>query len=554
MPKMPVQPQRPLPFGLPQGAPVIASPPRFLEADRRQLMLLLQQGVALQREGKFVEAERYYQIVLQRVPDMPEACNLMGTIALEAKDEAVAAEYFEKAVKGMPKDPTIRHNFGSALFQLREYHDAIAQLRRALELKPGQIDSLSLMSNCFNRLGRGEEAVQFADKGLRMDENHAGCRVSKADALISLGRMDEAEVLLKKNIADRIAVSRSWQSLSAVRKFASDAPELEAVRVELQDPTLTEEQKTPLHYALAKMANDGKHYDEAMAEYIAAKAKDAASYDIVQYERRVDSLIEFFNPMFLGARKDFGDPSQRPVFIVGMPRSGTTLTEQIISSHPQVAGAGELVEMVSIARHIGDNIRLMSRYGANLMSISREDSAKLAQRYLKFIDRTSREAARVTDKMPHNFEHVGLIALLFPNATIIHCKRDAIDNCLSCYMNAFSDAHAYNTDLGKLGRYYRAYDRLMKHWYKVLPGRIFENQYETLVADQEGQSRKLIAQCKLEWDDACLNYTENERAVNTISRWQVRQPIYKTSMKRWKPYEKHLCPLIAGLGDLADVS
>jgi tetratricopeptide (TPR) repeat protein len=553
MPKMPVQPQRPLPFGLPP-APSLAPPPKLSETERRQMLMMLQRGVVLQREGKFVEAERYYQMVLQRVPDMPEACNLMGTIALEAEDEAVAAEYLEKAVKGLPKDPTVRHNFASALFRLHEYHAAIAQLRKALELKPGQIDSLSLMSNCFSRLGRGEEAVQFADKGLRMEESHAACRVAKADALISLGRMEDAETLLRKNIAERIAVPRSWQGISSVKKFSSGAPELDAVRAELRDPALTDEQKTPLHYALAKIANDAKLYDEAMEHYVIAKAKDAASYDIVQYERRVDSLIEFFNPLFLGARKDFGDPSQRPVFIVGMPRSGTTLTEQIISSHPQVAGAGELGEMAAIARSLGDNRRIMSRYGANLMSLPREGSARLAQRYLKFIDRTSREAARVTDKMPHNFEHVGLIALLFPNATIIHCKRDAIDNCLSCYMNAFNESHDYGTDLGKLGRYYRAYDRLMKHWHKVLPGRIFDNQYETLVADQEGQSRKLIAHCRLEWDEACLNYTENDRAVNTISRWQVRQPIYKTSLKRWKPYEKHLGPLIAGLGDLADVS
>jgi tetratricopeptide (TPR) repeat protein len=553
MPKMPLQPSRPLPFGMPAAAP-IHIPVKLSDADRQQMLMLLQKGMGLQREGKFVDAERCYQIVLQRVPDMPEACNLMGTIALEAKEVAVAAEYFEKAVKGLPKDPTVRHNFASALFSLYEYHEAISQLRRALDLKPGQIDSLAIMANCFNRLGRGEEAVQFADKGLRMDENHAACRVAKADALINLGRMDVADALLRQNIKDQIGVPKSWQSLSATRKYSADAPELGAVRSALQDASLTEEQKIPLHYALAKMANDGKLYDEAMEHFVAAKAKDAASYDIVQYERRVDSLIEFFNPMFLGARKDFGDPSQRPVFIVGMPRSGTTLTEQIISSHPQVAGAGELGELSSIARSIGDNIRNMPRYGARLMSLPREESAKLAQRYLKFIDRTSREAARVTDKMPHNFEQVGLIALLFPNATIIHCMRDAIDNCLSCYMSALSDAHAYTTDLGKLGRYYRAYDRLMKHWHKVLPGRIFENQYETLVADQEGQSRKLIAHCKLEWDDACLNYTENERSVTTISRWQVRQPIYKTSMKRWKPYEKHLGPLIAGLGDLADVS
>ncbi len=553
MPKMPLQPTRPLPFGLP-AAPVIPPPAKLSDADRRQLQMMLQQGVNLQRDGKFVDAERCYQMVLQRVPDMPEACNFMGTIALEAKDAAVAAEYFEKAVKGSPKDPTIRHNFGSALFQLGEYHDAIVQLRRALELKPRQIDSISLMSNCYNRLGKSEEAVQFAEKGLRMDESNSSCRTAKADALVSLGRMAEAEALLKKNIQDDIGVAKSWQSLAAVRKFSSDSPELDAVRTKLREPELQEQEKIPLHFALAKMANDAKLYDEAMAEFIAAKAKDAASYDILQYERRVDSLIEFFNPLFLGARKDFGKPSQRPVFIVGMPRSGTTLTEQIISSHPQVTGAGELGEMASIARHIGDHVRLMSRYGAKLMSMSREESAALAQRYLKFIDRTSREAARVTDTMPHNFEHVGLIALLFPNATIIHCKRDAIDNCLSCYMNAFSDSHAYNTDIAKLGRYYRAYDRLMKHWHKVLPGRIFDNQYEELVADQEGQSRKLIAHCKLEWDDACLNYTANERGVSTISRWQVRQPIYKTSMKRWKPYEKHLGPLIAGLGDLADVS
>lgn len=550
---MPVQPSRALQFSM-AAAVSTAVPAKLSDADRRQMLMLLQQGVGLQREGKFVDAERYYQIVLQRVPDMPEACNLMGTIALEAKDEAVAAEYFEKAVKGLPKDPTVRHNFASALFSLHEYHDAISQLRRALDLKPGQIDSLAIMANCFNRLGRGEEAVQFADKGLRMDENHAACRVAKADALINLGRMDIAEVLLKQNIKDRIGVPRSWQSLSATRKYSADAEELGAVRSELQYPDLSADQKTPLHYALAKIANDGKHYDEAMEHFVAAKAKDAASYDIVQYERRVDSLIEFFNPMFLGARQDFGDPSVRPVFIVGMPRSGTTLTEQIISSHLKVAGAGELGEMGSIARSLGDNIRNMPRYGASLMSLQREGSSKLAQRYLKFIDRTSRDAARVTDKMPHNFEQVGLIALLFPNATIIHCKRDAIDNCLSCYMSALSDAHAYTTDLGKLGRYYRAYDRLMKHWHKVLPGRIFENQYETLVEDQEGQSRKLIAHCTLEWDDACLNYTENERSVTTISRWQVRQPIYKTSMKRWKPYEKHLGPLIAGLGNLADVS
>ena len=531
-------------------------PPRAVapKPDRRQLLQLLQQGVDLQREGKFVEAERFYQIVLARDPDMPEANNLMGTLAMEADDHAVAVEFFEKAVKGLPRDPMIRHNIGSALVMLNAYHEALPHLRRALDLKPGQIETLALIATCYNRMGRGKEAIQFAAKALRLNDTNVSARVAFAEAQINLGFMDEADAFLKDTLAKRIAVPRSYQSLATTRKFKSDAPELAAVRNELALTTWTDEERTPLNYAAAKMSNDAKLYDDAMDYYQKAKAASAARYDSNLYERRVDGLIDLFNPLFVATRKNFGDPSFKPVFIVGMPRSGTTLTEQIISSHPLVKGAGELSEMSSMARSLGDNPRMTTRLAEKLLQLTAGDSQKLAQRYLKHIGLYSLDAARVTDKMPHNFELVGLIALLFPNATIIHCKRDAIDNCLSCYMNAFSEAHSYNSDLAKLGQYYRSYDRLMKHWHKVLPGRIFDSQYETLVDNQEEQSRKLIAHCGLAWDAACLNYTENERSVITISRWQVRQPIYKSSMKRWKPYEKHLGPLIAALGDLADVS
>ena len=429
----------------------------------------------------------------------------------------------------------------------------LIHLRKALDIKPAQVESLALMATAYNRLSRSAEALPFAEKALRMAPDNASARMAYGEALISLGRMEDADRFLKDTIAAKIAVPRCYQSLSTTRKFKADAPEFAAVRNEIQNESYSEKDVAPLHFAAAKMSNDAGLHDEAMMHYMKAKAPSAASYDISAYERRVDQLIALFNPMFLGTRKNFGDPSQKPVFIVGMPRSGTTLTEQIISSHPLVSGGGELGEISAIARSLGDLPKLHDRFSGRLMMMKDVEAKQLAQRYLKFIARTSHAAARITDKMPHNFEQVGLIALLFPNATIIHCKRDPIDNCLSCYMNAFSEAHAYNTDLSKLGRYYRAYDRLMKHWHKVLPGRIFDSQYETLVEDQEGQSRKLIAHCKLFWDPACLSYTENERSVTTISRWQVRQPIYQTSMKRWKPYEKHLGPLIMALGDLAQV-
>ena len=551
---MPLQPQKANPFGFIQSQPAATISTQLNAETRKQLLALLQRGVDFQRADQFIEAERFYQMVLQRAPDMPEANNLMGTIALEAKDYGAAAEYFEKAVKGNPRDPSIRHNFASALISLHDFHTAITHLRKALDLKPGQVESLALMAMCYNRLSKSAEALPFTQKALRMAPENAEARIAQADALINLGRMPEAELLLNATIAQKLAIPRSYQSLATTRKFSADAPEIEAVRRELLDPIYDENQRAPLHFAAAKMFNDAKLYDDAMEHYLKAKAPTASNFDITTYERYVEHLIALFNPFFFSARRNFGDPSQKPVFILGMPRSGTTLTEQIISSHAQVVGAGELGEMSSIARSIGDNPRLPERFARNVSSMTQADSVAMAQRYLKFIARTSHSAARITDKMPHNFENVGLIALLFPNATIIHCKRDAIDNCVSCYMNAFSEAHSYNTDLAKLGRYYRAYNKLMAHWYKVLPGRIFDNQYETLVANQEDQSRKLIDHCKLPWDDACLNYTENERSVTTISRWQVRQPIYQTSIKRWKPYEKHLGPLITALGDLADTN
>lgn len=173
--------------------------------------------------------------------------------------------------------------------------------------------------------------------------------------------------------------------------------------------------------------------------------------------------------------------------------------------------------------------------------------------YLANLRLYTSSASRIIDKMPHNFELVGLIAILFPNARIIHCRRDAIDNCVSCFISSFSEAHGYAADLGILGQYYREYDRLMRHWQTVLPGRILENRYEDLISDQEGQSRRLIDHLGLPWDDACLRFFDKAGSVRTLSRWQVRQPIYTSSVKRWKNYEGKIQPLIDALGDLADV-
>ena len=236
-----------------------------------------------------------------------------------------------------------------------------------------------------------------------------------------------------------------------------------------------------------------------------------------------------------------------------MPRSGTTLTEQICASHPAVHGAGEITKLRRLAKSIGFSHDSLAAFRKSVTAINGEQSRALAADYLSYLRRLSPEAPRIVDKLPHNFEMVGFIALLFPKARIIHCRRDAIDTCLSCFMTSFNDKHGYNADLQKLGLYYREYDRLMRHWNAILPGRIYECRYETLIADQEAESRRLIEYLGLPWDDACLRFYEHDRSVNTPSRWQVRQPIYTSSVKRWKNYEGRIQPLIEALGDLADV-
>jgi hypothetical protein len=277
------------------------------------------------------------------------------------------------------------------------------------------------------------------------------------------------------------------------------------------------------------------------------------SFDVQSYRRWVDALIETFTPDLVASRTASGNASEVPVFVVGMPRSGTTLTEQICASHPNVHGAGELAKLRRTSNGLGLRSSSGISPGEAIASMTPQLSRALAAEHLAYLRERAPDALRIVDKMPHNFELVGLIGILFPNARIIHCRRDAIDNCISCFVLQLSDGHSYSADLETLGLYYREYDRLMRHWDKIFPGRIFENRYETLIENQEKQSRHLIDYLGLPWDDACLRFFDRGGSVKTYSNWQVRQPIYTSSVKQWTNYESEIQPLIESLGDLAKV-
>jgi tetratricopeptide (TPR) repeat protein len=537
---------------VPQAPPVKAYPPKANPLSQAQADdALLKQAYTLQQAKKLAEAQDLCLEVLSRTPNHPLALYIMGTICLGYDDEA-ALRYFARAVGEQPDNVYYHLSLGEAYVKVSEYSPAIQHMQYALKLQPDLVEALCALGRAYIEFDKPELALPLYEKALKINRDHPKVRSGLASALSSLGRMDEAAVYLKEAIGRRIDPPGAYNDLVQTRKFTEEPAELKSILRELGNPRLDSDGAQKLHHAAGKVLNDLKRYEEAFDHFNKAKQATGYQFDIDLYRRWVDTMIDMFTPEMLASRVGFGNPSELPVFVVGMPRSGTTLTEQICASHPDVHGAGELSKL----RRVANAMELKPSSAGNLqqpiMSMSAELSRTLAAEHLSYLRERAPDALRIIDKMPHNFELIGLIGLLFPNARIIHCRRDAIDNCVSCFVLNFSEAHSYNCDLRTLGLYYREYDRLMRHWNAVFPGLIFENRYETLVEDQESQSRRLIEYLGLPWDDACLRFFDRDGSVNTPSRWQVRQPIYKTSVKRWKNYEREIQPLIQSLGDLAE--
>lgn len=517
-----------------------------------RLLRMLQQGIDLQRAGDFLGAERRYQMVLREAPEHPDALHLMGTIAVEARRLDVSVDYLEHAARLKPADPVIRNNLANSLILSLQPERAVQHLRRALKANPRFLEARCNLARALRGMGKAADAVGAYDTVLRQKPDFTMARVGRAEALVDLGDMERAVQSLRGILADHPRHAGAWAALATAHTFTAADPEIAGIERVLEDDALRPRARERLHHVGGKINNDLGRYDAAFHHFHAAKEIAGTGFDLDAYRSFVDLAISRLDAAYFAARRGFGDPSERPVFIVGMPRSGTTLTEQIAASHPLVHGAGELTDLQRIARTITRAPRHTTQHFDDIAALDAQRSAKAAAAYLSALRRHAPGAARVTDKMPHNFQLLGLVALLLPNARIVHCRRDPIDNCVSCFMQHFLETHGYNANLAKLGLYYREYHRLMEHWRRVLPIEIFDIGYETLIGDQEGSSRALIAHLGLEWDDACLAFHQTERAVQTPSRWQVRQPIHKNSIKRWKRYEGHLGPLVSALGDLAD--
>ncbi len=509
----------------------------------------LKAAVAAHQAGDLDAAEKGYRSVLDRAPSQADALNLLGVIRAEKQDLDYAIELLEAAARRRPRDPVVLNNLGHAAERARQHDRAIDALERAVALKPDFAEAFGNLIQALRGAGqikRAEHAIgllrEIRDGSLLADMEEARLRAD-------IGDKDAAGDILRKRINTDPQYGPAWQQLAHLSKWKEGDPLIDRLLSEIDNASGNPRRLKAMSYAAGKIFDDLGEYDRAFAHWETANAQDPQVYDHSQTERLFDEIKKTVDLKFYEERADWGVESERPVFIVGMPRSGTTLTEQILASHPDVFGAGELEYAAQVRHGVPAMTATGEPYPPGLKKLTKPGAAALAWRYLAKLDQLDRTAARVTDKMPHNFIALGLLALLFPKATFVHCVRHPFDTCLSCWQREFAASHAYNRSLADLGRYYQAYRELMEFFEEALPVTIFTADYDALVADQAERSRALIAHAGLDWTDAVLDFHRTERRVATPSNMQVRQPLYASSSQRWRNYEAHLEPLKAAIDE-----
>jgi tetratricopeptide (TPR) repeat protein len=510
---------------------------------------LLRRGIALHTAKDLDGAAQCYRQALSIDQNQADALHLLGTIEAQRRRYGQAVRLMEAAIRLRPNEPLFRNNLGNALLLANEPHLAVKQLREAIRLKPNYVEALCNLGKSLEACGEIDEAQAVLRRATEIDPTYERAKLALAQSKQRGGQAKQAaqdyRKLLERDANDAGAIVGLLISEKVTEREHSK--EVASAERLLRERLVPKQHRSVLMHALGKAYDDLGRYEEAISLVIEAKKLDEVQYDMparIEWGRKTKAV---FTREFLAERRNFGSESQIPVFVIGMPRSGTTLTEQIIASHPKASGAGELPHISRISSLIGATSKELEVDASKLQALTPQSAQELAGAYLQRLNHNHSDRKKISDKSPLNLRYLGTISLLFQNARIIHCKRDPLDTCVSIFMQKFQRGHYYSYDLKTLGQFHRFCDDLIAHWRDTAPLEILEVDYESTVAEVETQARRIIDFIGLEWDDACLNFQETRRTVATASQWQVRQPVYATSVQRWRRYEKYLGPLIEGL-------
>ncbi len=523
---------------------------RSIALDGRRAAVHVNLGRVLLNDGDAAGALAHFRDALGRTPASIEARHMLGRALLADDQPEAATDALEEAVAA-DGGLELRAELARAYAACHRHPAALEAWRAVLARQPDDVAALAGASFALRAMNRSAEALDSLRRVTALQPAEPAGWTNLGALFEELGDFAAAEDAFRRALALRPNYPVAVAHLLALKKGVDEPDLAERGEKHLAAGEIVRPVRVQLLFAL------GRHYD-AVGDCARAFAHYRSANDIVGEGRRYKPLgveahilrhIAAFTRELFVAKRAFGNPSDRPLFIVGMPRSGTTLTEQILSSHRAIAGAGELGYFNHMAYELGSRVDRGDDLSSFATGLTAQDLESVASGFLAQLDSVSRDARRVTDKMPTNFQHLGLIALAFPNARIVHCRRDPRDNLLSCYVENFQEDQRYTTRLESLAHFHGQYRRLMRHWHAVLPLRILDVQYEELVADLPAQTRRLIDFCGLDWDENCLSFHRSARAVNTPSKWQVRQPIYSSSVGRWRRYETFIAPLLAALAE-----
>jgi tetratricopeptide (TPR) repeat protein len=537
------------------------------------------------------EAMAFYRQVLEIDPDYHESANNLAALLIEDNQSDEALKLLMRLVKVNPNYAEAHNNIGNAFFAKEEYDKALVAYNRALSLRQGYLEPMlgiarvqkekeqlddaaltvkhvleidskrpeayALLGDIRLKQAKYEESGEAYRKAITLEETLLGAHLGLGQLQMELGELNEAEKTFQQAMeinSDEVAPYVFMTQVSKIKQGDGILARLEQEAGKLQE--LPEGKAMSLHFAMGKAYDDVKEYDKAFPHFMEGCRikRGKIDYNPGNNDRSCAEIIRFFKEENLAKLRGGAEPSDLPIFVLGMPRSGTTLVETIIASHPEVFGAGELHDILRIANNPKPGIK-SEGFPISMQGLTAADVREMGERYLENLRQHDARASRITDKMPANFMALGLIHLMLPQAKVVHVMRNPVDICLSNFTKNFNNSQLHSYDLSEMARFYVNYAKLMEHWRKVLPqGSFYDIQYEQLVADPEPETRSLIDYCGLSWDDACLSPHKTERGVKTASVTQVRQPVYTDSVERWRRYETFLQPLLDALGDYAPES